>query len=103
MFRWFSFAFVDQFASDLLRDVGQLPALHDGAGEKPKKATKQKQKRDMALTLLHRRAVDFGRGQKLNILQKARLSKQLQDGLIRGGQPAEFAKDFAVRVIADLR
>lgn len=57
----------------------------------------------MALTTLHRRAVEFGRREKLNFLQKARLSKQLQDGLIRHGQSAEFAKDFAVRVIADLR
>ena len=46
---------------------------------------------------------EFGRREKLNFFQKARLSKQLQDGLIRCGQPAAFAKDFAVRVIADLR
>lgn len=71
--------------------------------DKVKKAAKQKQRTDMALTTLHRRVVEFGRREKLNFLQKARLSKQLQDGLIRSGQPAAFAKDFAIRVISDLR
>ena len=103
MLRWFSFAFVDQFAADLLKDTTTLDVPVDGSFVKVKKATKQKQRQDMALTTLHRRAVDFGRREKLNFIQKARLSKQLQDGLIRHGQSAEFAKDFAVRVIADLR
>lgn len=101
--RWFSLAFVDQFAAELLRDATPLLAAPEAASEKPKKAAKIKERRDMALTTLHRRAVEFGRREKLNFFQKARLSKQLQDGLIRAGQPAEFAKDFAVRVIADLR
>jgi hypothetical protein len=101
--RWFSVAFVDQFAQELLRDVSPLISAPESAGDKPKKVAKQKDRREMAMTTLHRRAVDFGRREKLNFIQKARLSKQLQDGLIRAGQPAGFAKDFAVRVIADLR
>jgi hypothetical protein len=104
--RWFSVAFVDTFAGALLRELAHLLVEADGSEDrptKPKKAAKQRERRDMALTTLHRRAVEFGRREKLNFLQKARLSKQLQDGLIRHGQSAEFAKDFAVRVIADLR
>ena len=101
--RWFSLAFVDQFAADVVSDVALAPVIDPAASEKPKKAAKQRERRDMALTTLHRRAVEFGRREKLNFFQKARLSKQLQDGLIRCGQPAAFAKDFAVRVIADLR
>jgi hypothetical protein len=101
--RWLSFAFVDQFASNLLVEAAPLLPAPDIVVEKVKKAAKLKERQDMALTTLHRRAVEFGRREKLNFLQKARLSKQLQDGLIRHGQSAEFAKDFAVRVIADLR
>lgn len=101
--RWLSVAFVDQFAVELMRDMASLGLSQESPGEKPKKAAKQRERRDMALTTLHRRAVEFGRREKLNFFQKARLSKQLQDGLIRCGQPAAFAKDFAVRVIADLR
>lgn len=103
MFRFFAVAFVDQFASELLGEVSPLLPPENTAERKAKKAGKQEQKRELALTMLHRKAVDFGRREKLNFLQKARLSKQLQDGLIRSGQTAEFAKDFAVRVIADLR
>ncbi len=101
--RWFSVAFVDQFAVVLLRDVSPMISGQDPKGSKLKKAAKQKDRLDMGLTTLHRRAVDFGRQEKLNFFQKARLSKRLQDGLIGAGQSAEFAKDFAVRVIADLR
>ncbi len=103
MLRWLSFGFVDQFASDLLREVAPKIPVAAARVEKPKKASKQKQNREMALTTLHARAVEFGRREKLNFLQKARLSKQLQDGLIKSGQSAEFAKSFAVRIIADLK
>ena len=101
--RWFSVAFVDEFALELLREVSPVVSAPESGGDKPKKAAKQKERREMAMTTLHRRAVDFGRREKLNFFQKARLSKRLQDGLIRAGQSAGFAKDFAVRVIADLR
>lgn len=101
--RWFSVAFVDQFAQELLRDALPLFSAPDSADTKPKKVAKAKQRREMALTTLHRRAVDFGKRERLNFFQKARLSKQLQDGLIRSGQSTEFAKDFAVRVIAELK
>lgn len=103
MFRFFAIAFVDQFASALLREVSPQLSPANPAERKAKKAGKQGQKREIALAMLHRKAVDFGRREKLNFFQKARLSKQLQDGLIRCGQSAEFAKDFAVKVIADLR
>ncbi|MBL0029608.1 MAG: hypothetical protein IPO95_11330 [Rhodanobacteraceae bacterium] len=101
--RWFSVDFVDQFVVVLLRDVSPMISGPEPKGSKPKKAAKHKDRLEMGLTALHRRAVDFGRQEKLNFFQKARLSKRLQDGLIRSGQSAEFAKDFAVRVIADLR
>lgn len=106
MSRWFSLRFVDQFASELLADAASVLLMDMVSLEKQrnvKKAAKHEQRREMALTTLHRRAVEFGRRDKLNFFQKARLSKQLQDGLIRCGQSAEFAKDFAVKVIADLR
>lgn len=101
--RWFSVVFVDEFAEASLRDLPRLSADLESDSYKPKRAAKLKEQRDMALILLHRRAVDFGKRERLNFFQKARLSKQLQDGLIRSGQSTEFAKDFAVRVIAELK
>lgn len=106
MLRWLSLAFVDKFSDELLRDASpMLLNANQPVDEsvKVKKVAKLRVRHDAAMTSLHRQAVEFARREKLNFFQKARLSKQLQDGLIRCGQSAEFAKDFAVRVIADLR
>ena len=59
--RWFSVAFVDQFAVVLLRDVSPMISGQDPKGSKLKKAAKQKDRLDMGLTTLHRRAVDLDR------------------------------------------
>lgn len=106
MLRWFSFAFVDQFCDELLHDLSPLLAAMDessGSATKVKKAVKRQQQLEMALSTLHRRAVEFGRRERLNVFQKARLSKHLQDRLIECGHAPAFAKGFSVRVISDLR
>ena len=101
--RWFALAFVDQFASGVLQDLATSLSAVKTPSDKSKNPLKQKRRQEAALKALYREAVDFGRRENLNFFQKARLSKKLQDGLIRCGHSAEFAKNFVVELIADMR
>jgi hypothetical protein len=102
--RWlFSYDFVDQFAANLLTELTPSLSAPDPAGAKVKKAAKLQRQREHGLGVLLQRAVEFGRREKLNFFQRARLSKQLQDGLIRIGQPPELAKSVALDLISELK
>lgn len=99
---WLSFGFVDQFADSVLQDVVPLLRAPDSDPVKLKKVAKQQQQRDVALAILRKRVAEFAFREKPNFFQKARLSKRLQDGLIRGGASPEFARDMAVGIISKL-
>ena len=102
--RWlFSYGFVDEFAAALLKEVAPRLPKPDVVGTKPGKVAKHEQRRESVLGLLHRRAIEFHQTEKLNFFQRARLSKQLQDGLIQSGQTPEFAQSVALEVISELK
>jgi len=84
MLRWyFSYAFVDRFASHLLDRVTTpartkkqtiTPSLRSAIGE----------------------AADFQRREKLNFFQRARLAQQLQNRLLARGFDTQTARNVAI-------
>ena len=98
--RWFfSMAFVDAFARELVDELAaQMPAgLADDA--KRKSAARYAQRMTRSIRLLQHKVAEFNERERPNVLQRLRLSKSVQDGLLAKGYPVEISRQLAVEVV----
>jgi hypothetical protein len=103
MWRWFrSWRFIDEFARDLAEEIDAVFPRGNLGEHKPKTASKQRQRVGQGMDLLERRLQDFAARERLTFLQKARLSKRLQDELLTRGHPPDRVQAIAVQVLTSI-
>lgn len=95
--RWFfSYRFVDEFAEQAVQEIARFIPVDDAAGSGPKAAHRRMQQHDAAVRVLRQKVAAFQHSERPNVFQKARLSQQLQNGLLARGYPEALAKEIAL-------
>ena len=98
IFRYFTHAFVDQFAQHSVDQFEAAVPNREFTLELGKQSAKRVEKIELALRHLLTSIQRFDTEQKLNVFQHARLAQQLQNHMIDHGYPPQFARDIAAKV-----